>query len=256
MRIRNPRRGGRILTIGSTCRNPSDGLYFPSLHEWPVEPREAVELQRRLASRVELRVFTRRPRLLAGLDVAFSPGARTTIAGVVVWDTGRGCVVERRLACRATTFPYVPGLLSFRELPAALDAFRALECMPDAVLCDAQGIAHPRRMGLACHLGLWLRIPTIGCAKSRLCGDYGEPGSLRGEWTALLLNEERVGAVLRTRDRVRPLFVSPGHLCDLAAARRITLDACTRYRLPEPTRLAHQMVTRARYAAENDACRT
>lgn len=224
-------------------------MEFPVLHDWPAAPREAVALQRRLASRVDLRPFTRRPRLLAGLDIAFSPDQKTTIAGVVVWDSSRASVVEQRIARCDTRFPYVPGLLSFRELPAALEAFRMLKSVPDVVLCDGQGIAHPRGVGLACHLGLWLCIPTIGCAKSRLCGEYAQLGLLRGARAVLRLGDRLVGDVLRTRDHVRPLFVSPGHLCDRAAARRITLNACTRYRLPEPTRLAHQLVSRSRCPA-------
>ncbi|MCH7872098.1 MAG: endonuclease V, partial [Planctomycetes bacterium] len=144
------------------------------------------------------------------------------------------------------TFPYVPGLLSFREMPGILAAVRKLKVTPDVFLCDAQGLAHPRRFGLACHLGLWLNMPTIGCAKSRLCGVHAEPGLRKGSSARLMHDGEHIGCVLRTRDDVKPIFVSPGHLCDHDSARRIALSAAIKYRLPEPTRLAHQLVSRAR----------
>lgn len=218
------------------------------LHEWPTNVRDAIRLQLDLAPRVLLLPIKRKIRLFAGLDIAFSPDQSTTIAGVVIWDAENDAILETSIARCPCTFPYIPGLLSFREIPVALDAFTALKHPPEIVLCDGQGRAHPRRIGLACHLGLWLATPTVGCAKSRLCGEHGEPGERRGCRAALRLDGEIVGDVLRTRDRVRPLFVSPGHLCDRESARRITLAACTRYRLPEPTRLAHQAVTRARIA--------
>jgi deoxyribonuclease V len=143
-------------------------------------------------------------------------------------------------------FPYVPGLLSFREAPAVLDAFRRLQTRPDVVLCDGQGTAHPRRMGLACHLGLWLNVPTIGCAKSRLCGTYDEPGPARGDRSPLVDRCEVVGAVVRTRARVNPVYVSPGHLCDLESAVEIVLASTPKYRLPLASRLAHDRVNELR----------
>lgn len=221
-------------------------MNIATLHVWPTDAREAIALQRELAPRVVIEPFSGEAGFLAGLDIAFSPDGKFTIAGLVIWDAAAQRVVETQVARSKCAFPYVPGLLSFRELPAALEAFRALQHQPHVVLCDGQGIAHPRRIGLASHLGLWLQVPTIGCAKSRLCGEHAEPGDARGNRAALRLNGEVVGDVLRTRDGVKPLYVSPGHLCDQVAARRITLAACTRYRLPEPTRLAHQLVTRAR----------
>lgn len=219
------------------------------LHSWPQTPARAIALQRALASRVRLRPPARLPRLLAGVDVAFPPDGGTVVAGVVLWDAQTGCVIEHQVARAPCPFPYVPGLLSFRELPAVLRALRRLRSTPDAVLCDAQGLAHPRRLGLACHLGLWVNVPTVGCAKSRLIGEHVEPGPSRGSGAPLLLDGAPVGVVLRTRDGVRPLFVSPGHLCDIAWAERVTLLAAVRYRLPEPTRLAHQLVTRSRRLA-------
>jgi len=216
------------------------------LHDWPTDARAAVALQKRLAPRVRLTALPTRLRLIAGTDVAFSRYGRRVIAGVVLWDLKTGQVLETHVATVACTFPYVPGLLSFRELPGLLEALRALRHRPDAVLCDAQGIAHPRRLGLATHLGLWLGLPTVGCAKSRLCGMHDEVGAEKGARAALWDGDERLGVVLRTRTGVKPLYVSPGHLCDLDGAAELTLRCATRYRLPEPTRLAHLLVSRAR----------
>jgi deoxyribonuclease V len=219
------------------------------LHRWPTTPGAAIALQKELAPCVRLTPAAVNVRLFAGTDVAFSPDGKEVIAGAVVWDGHAMAVVEERLARVACRLPYIPGLLSFRELPGVLAALRTLEIEPEVVLCDAQGLAHPRRLGLASHLGLWLERPTVGCAKSRLCGRHDEPGTEKGNHTGLWHDGERVGSVLCTRDNVKPLFVSPGHLCDHGSAIRLTLAATTRYRLPEPTRLAHQLVTRARAGA-------
>lgn len=183
------------------------------------------------------------PRLVAGIDCAFVSGGNGIIAGAVVWDRFRGAVTETRLVSRKCTFPYIPGLLSFRELPAVIAVLRKLTSEPGVVLCDAQGIAHPRGFGLAAHLGLWIDVPTIGCAKSRLCGEFAPPGPRRGDSSALMLRDKMVGMVLRTRVGVRPLFVSPGNRCDIDSALAVTLNCLTKYRLPEPTRRAHQLVT-------------
>ncbi len=216
------------------------------LHRWPTDAKAAIALQRALAGRVRAEPLPASVRLLAGCDLALMPDEKHVVAGVVVWDMQTQAAVERRIARCPARFPYVPGLLSFRELPAVLAACKGLRTRPDAVLCDGQGLAHPRRFGLACHLGVWLDLPTIGCAKSRLCGTFEEPGLVRGSRSPLRCDGDIVGAVLRTRDRVRPLYVSLGHHCDLDGAVRLTLAAATRYRLPEPTRLAHQLVTAAR----------
>lgn len=218
------------------------------LHRWPRTPRAAIRLQQKLAPRVELRMplRLRDVRLLAGADAAFSRDGSRAIAGVVVWDRRLRRVVESCLAVRPVRFPYVPGLLSFRETPALVAAIRTLRSDPHVFLCDGQGLAHPRRFGLACHLGLWLGRTTVGCAKSRLCGDFLEPGPRRGDYSPLRLDGGKVGDVLRTRERVRPIFVSPGHLCTFRAARVLVLAGTTEFRLPEPARLAHQLVTQAR----------
>ena len=163
-------------------------------------------------------------------------------ATVVAWDVERRRVIERRARSLPLQFPYVPGLLSFREAPALLAALRRLRTPVDALLCDGQGIAHPRRFGLACHLGVLLGLPAVGCAKSRLVGDWIEPGRERGERSPLTLGAERIGTVLRTRTGVRPLFVSPGHLCDFEGAADLVLRCGGGLRLPEPVRLADHHV--------------
>ena len=221
-------------------------MEIDKLHPWPRSARDAIALQKKLAPRVVLTPIVNAPRWIAGEDAAFSPDGTRVIAGVVLWDAVENCMIESRVASASCRFPYIPGLLSFRELPGVLAAFRKLRRTPDVVLCDAQGIAHPRRLGLASHLGLWLNLPTIGCAKSRLCGEHDEPGQHKGGAAELWHSGERVGTVLRTRDRVKPLYISPGHLCDHEAAVAQTLRYAVKYRLPEPTRLAHQLVTSAR----------
>jgi deoxyribonuclease V len=230
-------------------------MRIETLHPWPRLPEAAITLQRRLASQLVLRPLPRTVRLIAGVDVAFPTNGETALAGVVVWNLHEQAVVERHVARRPCRFPYVPGLLSFREIPCVVAAMRKLSVSPDVVLCDGQGLAHPRRFGLACHLGLWLGIPTVGCAKSRLCGEHDEPGQRRGCLAPLLLDERPIGAVVRTRDGVRPLYVSPGHRCDIRSAVQITLAAACRYRLPEPTRLAHQLVSHARSRTDGEGSR-
>lgn len=215
-------------------------MIFPDLHPWNLAPKEAVALQRELAGRVVLRDEVPDPvRLVAGVDVSCSRFATRVYAAVILWDMTGGEVVEKAGAVLAHPFPYVPGLLSFRELPVVLKAFRGLQQVPDVVLVDGQGIAHPRRLGLASHLGLWLDLPTIGCAKSRLCGEHTEPGWQRGEWTSLVDDGKEIGRVLRTRNRIKPLFISPGHQVGFDRAVQIVLACGRGYRLPEPTRLAH-----------------
>jgi deoxyribonuclease V len=221
-------------------------MRIPTLHRWPRTPKTAIALQHKLAPQVDLTPVTATPRRFAGADVAFTPDGTQVIAGVVVWDAQEQTCLEQRVARTPCNFPYVPGLLSFRELPGVLAAFRKLRHEPDVVLCDGQGLAHPRRIGLACHLGLWLGRPTVGCAKSRLCGTHAEPAPRKGCRVPLRHNDDLIGYVVRTRDHVKPLYISPGHLCDFDSAVRLTLAATTRYRLPDPTRLAHQLVTKAR----------
>jgi len=214
------------------------------LHEWDVDYARARAIQQDLAGRVELRALPRAIGLVAGADVRQDRATGVFIAALVVLSLPELDVVEQAIGRVRASFPYIPGLLSFREGPAVLDAFRRLESTPDVVIFDGQGLAHPRRLGLASHMGLWLGLPTAGAAKSRLIGEHDEPGLEKGSWTPLWNRAEQVGSVLRTRARVKPLYVSPGHLCDHEGARRIVLGCARRYRLPEPTRRAHILVTR------------
>jgi deoxyribonuclease V len=227
-------------------------MQVSNLHPWDLAPRAAIELQRRLVSRLELREPRhRRFELVAGADVAVSRRLNRLVAGVVLMRPATGEVVETAQLVVEPTFPYVPGLLSFREAPGLIGASVKLRRVPDAVICDGQGIAHPRGFGLASHLGLWLGVPTIGSAKSRLVGDFRtEPGRRRGSRVPLSFEGRAVGVVLRTRDGVKPLFVSPGHQIDIDTAAQVVLACCTRYRLPEPQRQADQLVGRVKRELE------
>jgi deoxyribonuclease V len=215
-------------------------MQIRKLHEWNITIDEAKAVQERLGRRVRLRPLRLGTiRRVAGADISVCKNPDRLVAAVVVLTFPALEVVEVRTAAARPPFPYVPGYLSFREIPVLIDCFRELANAPDVVLCDGQGIAHPRRFGLASHLGLTLRLPAVGCAKSRLVGEYGGVGDRRGEYARLTLDGRQVGSVLRTRGGVKPLFVSPGHRADFPSSRRITLACLTRYRLPEPTRLAH-----------------
>ena len=213
-------------------------------HRWDISPTEAIALQRELAPRVE--TVDRLPRVIrqvAGVDVGFEEGGGITRAAVAVLSFPDLAPLEQAVARVETTFPYIPGLLSFRELPAVLNALARIAAQPDLILCDGQGRAHPRRFGIACHLGLLLDIPTVGVGKTRLVGEHEEPGPSRGDWTPLTDKGETLGAVLRTRAGVKPLFISGGHRVSLESAVRLTLACVTRYRLPETTRAAHRLAS-------------
>ena len=215
------------------------------LHPWAVTPVEAIAIQRRLRRRVVEEKPAGPFRLIAGLDAAFPRDGRWCIAAVVLWDARERRVVEQHVAAARLRFPYIPGLLSFLEAPALLAALGRLRRRPHALLCDGQGRAHPRRFGIACHVGVLTGLPSIGCAKSRLTGSHREPGARRGSSVVLADGPEPIGAVLRTRDGVKPVYVSVGHHMDLATARRIVLACGGGFRLPEPTRLADQRVNAA-----------
>lgn len=185
-------------------------------------------------------------RLVAGADVSFDRGSPVLYAAVALLDAASLEVVEVAGVRSAARFPYVPGYLSFREIPAVLEALGKLRRRPDLVVCDGHGRAHPRRFGLACHLGVLLDVPTLGCAKSRLVGTHREPGPRRGAHVPLRDAGEVIGEVLRTREGVKPVYVSVGHRIALASARRQVLRLAPRFRLPEPTRVAHREVNRLR----------
>ena len=208
---------------------------------WPLSPAEARDEQERLAPQV-IRADRLGPvRRVAGLDVHYAPGAGLAWAAAVLVDAETRELLESALACAPLAFPYVPGLLSFREAPAALSALALLRPGGVLLLVDGQGLAHPRRFGLACHLGLLADLPTIGVAKSRLLGEHAEPPAEAGGWVPLRDRGETVGAVVRTRTGVRPLFVSIGHRLALETAVAWTLRLCAGRRLPEPVRLADRL---------------
>lgn len=213
------------------------------IHSWDVTPARAIAIQKDLASRVSDVPPERSPRLIGGLDAAFTPDGKRCVAAAVIWDMAERRVVEERTASAPLRFPYVPGLLSFREAPALLAVLEKVNLVPDALMCDGQGLAHPRRFGIASHMGLLTGLPSIGCAKSVLVGEFRMPGAKRGCGTPLMHKGERVGTVLRTRDGVKPVFVSIGHRMDLRTAERIVLACGGGFRLPEPTRLADHAVT-------------
>lgn len=217
------------------------------LHTWDVTPEEAIRLQRELAPRVGGRdTGLRPPRLIAGMDVSYDKGSPWIYAAVVVLRLPDLSEVETAGVRTRAGFPYVPGLLSFREAPAGLEAWAQLATRPDCLICDGHGLAHPRRLGLASHVGLWINRPTIGCAKSVLVGEYREPGRRRGSLSDLVRDGEVVGAAVRTREATSPVFVSVGHRIGLAAAVETVLSCAPRYRIPEPIRQAHALVNRMR----------
>jgi deoxyribonuclease V len=208
-----------------------------------VAPAEAREIQLRWRDRVVSVDDFGAVRRVAGLDLGFENGGTVARAAVAVLDFPSLALVDSAVAREPTRFPYVPGLLSFREVPACLAALDRLRAVPDLLLCDGQGYAHPRRFGLACHLGVLAGLPSIGVAKSRLIGVHEEPAAARGSWVPLLDGGEIIGVVLRTRDAVAPLYVSVGHRISLGSAIRWALACTPRYRLPETTRRAHRLAS-------------
>jgi deoxyribonuclease V len=208
-------------------------------HPWAVDTAAAKVIQKELAAGVKRAGQVSNPRLIAGVDISVDRLHGTGKASVVVVSYPGLEIVEIQTVSAPVTFPYVPGLLSFREMPLIIPAFEKLKTVPELVMMDGQGFAHPRRIGIACHLGLFLGLPTIGCAKSRLIGEHDEPGALPGSRSALVDRGEVIGAVLRTKERVKPVYVSTGHMIDLESAVSWIMACCRGYRLPEPTRLAH-----------------
>lgn len=209
-------------------------------HAWNLSPTAAIQLQKELTREVisNQAIDVRGVQLVAGVDVSVK--ANISQAAVIVLTYPELEPVETVLAQRPTPFPYIPGLLSFREGPVLEEAFERLEHIPDVFIFDGMGIAHPRRIGIASHMGLWLDKPTIGCGKTLFVGKYEEPDAERGSWSALVDGGEVIGGVVRTRSKVKPVYISPGHLADLETSIDLTLRCTTKYRLPEPIRLAHQ----------------
>ncbi len=214
-------------------------MKIQTLHDWNLSISQAMDAQRRLSSSVIREGGVTSPRYIAGVDMSFDRYTKTGTAAVVVLRYPEIVLEEVQTATGRTEFPYVPGLLSFREAPLALAAFEKLHTAPDLVIVDGQGYAHPRRMGIACHIGLFLDIPTIGCAKSRLCGTYKEPGQKAGSLEYLMDDDEIIGAVARTKSGVKALYISVGHKISLENAVYWVSACCRGHRLPEPSRLAH-----------------
>ncbi len=214
------------------------------LHNWNLSYAQARGLQNTLARKVRSSALKRTPKTVAGIDCAFSNDKNRIGAITVVLEYPTLKIIETARAVADVGFPYISGLLSFREAPVCIRAAKKLKPTPDIFLIDGQGIAHPRRLGLASHLGLFFDRPTIGCAKSRLTGKFEPPAAKKGSYSPLTDKNEIIGAVLRTRSNVKPLFISTGHKCTLDDAVKITLACTPKYRLPEPTRLAHQMITK------------
>lgn len=209
--------------------------------DWNIEPARANALQRELAEQLEFRPLLCPIETVSGIDVSIKAGRARAAAVVLRYPSL--LEIDHATAEIPVTYPYIPGLLTFREAPAALEALSMLATDPDVLIFDGQGYAHPRRLGLASHLGLLLNRSSIGCAKSRLCGTYAEPAAERGSTSALVDGDEVIGAVVRTRTDVSPVFVSAGHLIDLAQSVSLVLSTCRGYRLPEPTRRAHRLST-------------
>lgn len=208
-------------------------------HPWNVTPDEALAIQNDLRRHVVNENRLGIVKTVAGVDVGF-PDRQTARAAVVVLSFPELRPLDFAVAEVQVTFPYIPGLLAFREVPAVLATVEKLRVVPDLFIFDAQGLAHPRRLGLACHAGLLIDCPSIGCAKSRLIGTHLEPGPERGDRTSLSDGGEQIGAVVRTRRRTNPVFVSIGHKVDLCTATKLVLECAPKYRLPETTRYAHR----------------
>ena len=214
-------------------------LKINQLHHWNVSPKEAVSIQKSFADKILIRSASVNPNYIAGADISYNRRSNYFFAAVVILDYSTLETVEIQTASGVSTFPYVPGLLSFREIPLLIKCFEKISIIPDVVMCDSQGYAHPRRFGLASHLGLFLDIPTIGCAKSLLCGRYEALGVEPGSYNEVVDGAETIGVALRTKLRTNPIYVSTGHKVNLQTSIHWVLECCRGYRLPEPTRLAH-----------------
>jgi deoxyribonuclease V len=223
-------------------------MSFAPLHDWNLTPREAIALQQQLRTQIRLAPPAGEFRTIAGADISFNKYSPTIYSGIVVLRLPDLSIIDSVCIRGTATFPYVPGLLSFREAPSLLEAWEQLKTKPDVLMLDGHGIAHPRRFGIACHVGLWLQLPTLGCGKSMLVGRHAELAGDAGSEAPLLDRGELIGVALRTKKNVAPVYVSPGHLLDLPAAVELVLRSTSKYRQPEPTRQAHLLVNRLRKA--------
>jgi deoxyribonuclease V len=221
-------------------------MTIQQLHSWNLTPTAAVALQKQLRAQVVLQPLPDNLELVAGADISYNKFSDVIYAGIVVLRLPSLEVVTTAGVVTTTKSPYISGLLSFRETPPLLEAWEKLTVRPDVLLLDGQGIAHPRRFGIASHVGLLLNLPTVGCAKTLLVGKYEEPLEPAGNWSPLLHKDEVIGAVLRTKHRVNPIYISPGHLADIPTSIALAMRCVNGYRIPEPTRLAHLFVNALR----------
>jgi deoxyribonuclease V len=221
-------------------------MNIPLLHPWKVSPAEAIQIQEKLRKKLRLRPPRTRLKTVAAGDVAYGRGDDMTYAAFLFFTYPDLTLLESASAKGRASFPYIPGLLTFREAPVLLKAYSRLKAQPDLILIDGQGIAHPRFMGIAAHIGLILNLPAIGCATSRLIGTHEELAPDRGKTVPLLVGERAAGMVLRTREGVKPVYVSPGHKMDMETSVKIVLSLCRDYRIPEPLRQAHIFVSKLR----------
>jgi deoxyribonuclease V len=219
---------------------------YQKLHDWQVPVSEAKNIQQKLRAQIQLSPPPLSPELVAGTDVSFEQDTDQAYAGITILQLPDLTEVARSLIIDNVEFPYIPGYLSFREVPPLLKAWRQLQLPPDLIIMDGHGIAHFRKLGLATHFGLLIQLPTIGCAKNKLVGTHQMPAKEKGSYRSLYYQDEKVGEVLRTRTNVNPVYVSPGHLIDFSRARQWVLRCAPRYKLPETTRKAHRLVNRLR----------
>ena len=227
-------------------------MNLPLFHPWKVSPAEAVQIQEKLRKKLRLRPPRAPLKTIAAGDVSYSRIDDMTYAAFLLFTYPDLISLESASAKGRASFPYIPGLLTFREAPILLEPFSRLRARPDLILIDGQGIAHPRSMGIAAHIGLILNLPSIGCAKSRLIGTHEELALDRGEAVPLIIGDRIVGMVLRTRDGVKPVYVSPGHKMDMDTSMKIVLSLCRGYRIPEPLRQAHIFVNHLRHFRHDD----
>ena len=221
-------------------------MHVDEPHSWNLSVKQARELQKKLAQKIQIRTMPRQIKTVAGCDVAYNKESEQLIAGMVILRFPDLTIIDEITVSEPITFPYIPGYLSFREAPAILNLIKSYHRSIDLFLFDGHGIAHPRGLGIAAHIGVLINKPSIGCAKKRLIGTFEVPGEQKGSQTELYYEGRVVGRVVRTKDRVKPIFISIGHAVNLGESVDFVLNCCLKYRLPEPTRLADVAVARAK----------
>jgi len=221
-------------------------MEIDNIHSWDLNYSEAKNLQKELRVFLKSNFPKKEIRLVAGCDVSYVASSNVFTSAVVIMTYPDCNVLETATASVEVNFPYIPGLLSFREMPSLLESWRKVENVPDMVYCDGSGLIHPRKFGIACHLGLWINLPTIGCAKNLLCGETIMPDDEKASMQNVTLDGEIIGKSLRTRSGAKPMYISPGNFIDVEQSASLVLKACPRYRIPEPIRAAHKVANAAR----------